>query len=76
MCPRCRTKDCNDPDSKACSDKLLSRYMLALQEISEPLKFMQERAKAEGGTVNGLYAVQLCEDASYLRSIAKEALKG
>lgn len=45
----------------------------ALEEIIHPVRFMQERLE-EGERLNGMAAVQLAEDASYLRGIAIAAL--
>lgn len=45
----------------------------ALVEISDPIRFMKERLE-EGERLNGMAAVQLAEDASYLRGIARAAL--
>lgn len=45
----------------------------ALEEISDPIRFMKERLE-EGERLNGMAAVQLAEDASYLRGIARTAL--
>lgn len=45
----------------------------ALEEISDPIRFMKERL-GEGERLNGMVAVQLAEDASYLRGIARAAL--
>jgi len=41
----------------------------ALEEIVNPVRFMQERLE-EGERLNGMAAVQLAENASYLRGIA------
>lgn len=45
----------------------------ALEEIIYPIRYMQKRLE-EGMQLNGLAAVQLAEDAEYLRDIAKRAL--
>lgn len=47
----------------------VSALVEALEEISDPIRFMQERLE-EGERLNGRAAVQLAEDASYLRGIA------
>ena len=46
----------------------------ALQEIADPLKFMRQRAEAAGDKLDGFVAVQLANDANYLRGIASKAL--
>ena len=45
----------------------------ALEEIINPIRFMQERLE-EGEQLNGMVAVQLANNAEYLRDIAKAAL--
>lgn len=47
--------------------------MEALEEISDPIRFMRERLE-EGGQLDGMVAVQLAKDAEYLRGIATAAL--
>jgi len=48
-------------------------YRLALEEIVNPLKFMKERAEANGERLSGL-AYQIANDVHYLQGIAKQAL--
>ena len=45
----------------------------ALEEIIDPIRFMEERLE-EGERLNGMAAVQLAGDASYLRGIARAVL--
>lgn len=45
----------------------------ALEEISDPIRFMKERLE-EGERLNGMAAVELANDALYLRDIATAAL--
>lgn len=45
----------------------------ALEEISDPIRFMRERLE-EGEQLDGMAAVQIAQDASYLRGIARAAL--
>jgi uncharacterized protein YicC (UPF0701 family) len=45
----------------------------ALEEIVNPIKFMRDRLK-EGEQLNGMFAVQLSNDASHLKEIAQIAL--
>ena len=49
--------------------ELVQRLVDALEEIIHPVRFMQERLE-EGERLNGMVAVQLAEDAEYLRGIA------
>lgn len=49
------------------------RLRLALEEIVNPLKFMRERAEAEGLQLSGM-AYSISESVSHLRDIAKRAL--
>lgn len=54
-------------------DPSVSALVEALEEISDPIRFMEERLE-EGERLNGMAAVQLAKDASYLRGIALKAL--
>ena len=49
------------------------RLATALEEIIAPIPFMEKRLE-EGERLNGLVAVQLAEDAEYLRDIAYKAV--
>ena len=51
----------------------VSALVDALEEISDPIRFMQERLE-EGESLSGMAAVQLAKDASYLRGIVRAAL--
>lgn len=72
---------CGYNDVKRTRDALLvaaeqpdvTQLVEALEEISDPIRFMGERLK-EGERLNGMAAVQLAGDASYLRGIAIAAL--
>lgn len=55
-------------------EKNESVAIIALEEIVNPIKFMQDRLK-EGEKLEGTWAVLLSKDASYLREIAEKALK-
>lgn len=46
----------------------------ALDEIANPIKYMQIRAEKEGTQINGAMAIQLAKDPSYLKEIATKAL--
>lgn len=46
----------------------------ALEEIVDPIRYMRERAKAEGKRLIGTMAVHLANDVYYRTSIAKKAL--
>lgn len=50
------------------------RLREALEEIVNPFKYMQIRAKKEGVLINGMMAIQLEKDSAYLKSIASAAL--
>ena len=50
------------------------KLVKALEEIINPVRFMQERLE-EGMRLNGIAAVQLAEDSEYLRDIAIAALE-
>ena len=47
----------------------------ALEEISEPVLFLQKEAKLQGCILDGSYAAMISQDANYLKDIAKKALK-
>ena len=49
------------------------RLVTALEEIISPIPYMEKRLE-EGERLNGLVAVQLAEDAEYLRDIAYKAV--
>jgi len=51
-------------------------YMLkeALEEIANPIWFMQQRAEKEGNKIDGMYAISLAKDPVYLQQIAKAVL--
>lgn len=51
----------------------VTQLVEALEEISDPIRFMEERLE-EGERLNGMAAVQLAGDASYLRGIARSVL--
>lgn len=46
----------------------------ALEEIVNPIWFMQDRAEKEGNKIDGMYAITLDKDPNYLKGIAKKAL--
>jgi hypothetical protein len=50
------------------------RLKEAMDEILYPVKYMQKRAKESGGELNGVCAVMLSENHSYLKEIARKAL--
>lgn len=49
------------------------RYRLALEEIVSPLKFLRERAEADGRQLSGM-ANQIVNSPNYLQDIARAAL--
>ena len=49
------------------------RLKAALEEIVDPIKAMKEKLK-DGEKLNGLYAVDLSNNANYLKRIAENAL--
>lgn len=61
----------NKPEVVAEPD--VAALVTALEEIIAPIPFMEKRLK-EGERLNGLVAVQLAEDAEYLRDIAYKAV--
>lgn len=53
----------------------IERLRAALQEISQPLIAMQERAKKEGYVLNGETALNIISNPEHYKKIAREALK-
>ena len=54
--------------------KQVAKLQLTLQEIANPIKFLQQRADEQGVKLNGLFAINLATDAGYLKGLAKKAL--
>ena len=54
--------------------KQVAKLQLTLQEIANPIKFLQQRADEQGVKLNGLFAINLATDAGYLKGLAKQAL--
>jgi hypothetical protein len=54
-------------------EQQVARLRLAIEEIVSPLKFMQERAKADGRRLSGM-AYSIANDPGYLQTIARRAL--
>jgi hypothetical protein len=51
------------------------RLIDALDEINNPIKYMQIRAEQQGASLNGVMAVSIANDPNHLKSIAERALK-
>ena len=47
----------------------------ALEKIANPLNHLQKEAEKRGDQLNGVFAHQLCNDANWLRQIAKGVLE-
>ena len=47
----------------------------ALENIANPINYLQEEAKKEGASLNGYMAGQLIEDASFYTDVAEKALR-
>tara|TARA_R110000868_G_scaffold247511_3_gene503881 strand:+ start:1497 stop:1889 length:393 start_codon:yes stop_codon:yes gene_type:complete len=54
--------------------KEVERLRGALNQIADPLKYMQNKAKEEGVDVNGIFLIELCKNAEFLKGMAIEAL--
>lgn len=54
----------------------VERLRAALEEIADPIRFLEQRARAEGAQLDGMMAVRLAEDPSRPRLIARAALEG
>lgn len=74
-CPYC-DKVFGNPESQTLRDLERENAELrqALKHIAYPLKAMQEDADRKGFQIDGRMAVQVSEDANYLREVAKKAL--
>jgi hypothetical protein len=59
------------PDSKA--GRTVAELFEALENIAQPIKYMQKKAEREGCRLNGM-AVHLSQDAEYLKDIARAAI--
>lgn len=57
-------------------DREIERLRKALDKIDNPIKHIQQDAEKDGAQVNGLMALQMSNDVFYLKTIAREALKG
>jgi hypothetical protein len=62
-----------DEETVITDQEKIAKLTLALEEIVNPIKFMQDRLQ-EGERLNGHYAVMLSKDVSYLQRIAETAL--
>lgn len=51
------------------------RYKSALNKIVNPIHYLQEEAKKQDASLNGMMAIQLSRDHEWLRSIALKALE-
>ena len=59
-----------------CAQELAVELLSALEDIAEPMKKIQADAKAEGMLIDGPMALNLCQDANWLRDKARAAIKG
>lgn len=48
----------------------VERLRMALDKLANPLKYIQMEARAKGAELNGVYAIMLSKDPSYLQEIA------
>jgi hypothetical protein len=55
-------------------DKLIEKQREALSKIAFPLKYLKDKADKEGATLNGMMALQICQDANWLKQIAEDCL--
>ncbi|WP_445720365.1 hypothetical protein [Flavobacterium sp.] len=54
--------------------KKIECLRLALDEIANPIKYLQKEAEEKGEKLNGIIAIELSKDHYYPKSIAKKAL--
>ena len=52
----------------------LEKLVKALQTIVNPVQYLTDKAKEEGGELNGAMAFMLVNNANWLREIAEDAL--
>ena len=64
----------NDDDVKRLIENAPKLYA-ALKRIANPIDSIKKEGLKEGLKLNGNVAIQLADDANYLKEIAKEALK-
>lgn len=50
------------------------KAIIALKKIARPIDYLQDEATKAGGKLDGRMAMQLANDADWLKSIAKSAL--
>jgi PHP family Zn ribbon phosphoesterase len=80
-CQKCETEyslreGCEPSDyCDECAQTVAKDLREALEDIAEPMKKIQEDAKATGCRVNGAMANELCQDANWLRDKARAALR-
>ena len=55
-------------------DKLIEKQREALSKIAFPLKYLKDKADKEDATLNGMMALQICQDANWLKQIAEDCL--
>lgn len=53
----------------------VDNYKKALEKIKEPIKFFRAEAEATGCKLDGMMAIQLSDNANYLKEIAEKALE-
>lgn len=53
----------------------IARLREALEEIADPIGFIQREAAAEGNQINGAMLVQIANDPAHLKRIARTALQ-
>ena len=49
--------------------------VMALRNILEPIKYLQDKAKEDGAKLDGYMAIQLTQNASLYQEIARKALE-
>jgi hypothetical protein len=60
----------NERNLRAKAEAKVERLRMALDKIANPLKYIQMEARAKGAELNGVYAIMLSKDPSYLQEIA------
>ena len=76
LCANCKHVDECDACEYECPPfKVMARYKKALNQVAFPVDCMLQEAKEQGMMLDGVMAIYLSQDASYLKTIAKDVLK-
>lgn len=80
-CQKCEAeyslRDGCDPSDYCdeCAQGIVVGLREAMEDIAEPMRKIQDEAKAQGARIDGMAANALCQDANWLRDKARLALR-